>query len=70
MHRVILIHYICFTKTDKHTHIMANTKSQIEIVNVNTNTVLIIKDQPVIGGGISESQLLNTIYNAGIIYEF
>lgn len=54
---------------------MTNTNANIEIIKVvATNkisgTVLIIKEQPVIGGGISEMEEDNTIYNASIIYEF
>lgn len=54
---------------------MKNTKAQIEILEVQATetikgTVLIIKEQPVIGGGIAETKEQNTIYDAGVIYEF
>ena len=54
---------------------MTNTNAQIEILEVQATepikgTVLVIKAQPVIGGGIAEAKEENTIYDAGIIYEF
>ena len=33
-------------------------------------TILIVKEQPVIGGGINETKSENTIYEASIVYEF
>jgi len=53
---------------------MTNTTSNIEIATVHTSnfsgTILIISEQPVIGGGISETKEENTIYEASIVYEF
>jgi hypothetical protein len=54
---------------------MKNTTSQIEIKEIVASenvkgTILIVKEQPVIGGGINESKEENTIYDASIIYEF
>ncbi len=54
---------------------MTNTKAQIEISEIQATetvkgTVLIIKEQPVIGGGIDQTKEENTIYEAGIVYEF
>ena len=54
---------------------MTNSTAQIEIKVVQATEivkgiVLIIKEQPVKGGGISETKEENTIYDACIIYEF
>ena len=54
---------------------MTNTTAQIEIKEVQATetvkgTVLIVKEQPVKGGGINETKEENTIYQASIIYEF
>jgi hypothetical protein len=53
---------------------MTNTKSDIEIITVSTlnftNKVLVIFEQPVIGGGINETKQDNIIYDASIVYEF
>ena len=53
---------------------MTNTKSNIEIATVSTsdfsNTVVLISEQPVKGGGINETKEENTIYEASIVYEF
>jgi hypothetical protein len=54
---------------------MTNSKAQIEIKEVVATekvkgTILIVKEQPVIGGGINETKSENTIYDASIVYEF
>jgi hypothetical protein len=53
---------------------MTNSNSPIEILTVVTSdfsgTVVLISEQPVRGGGINESIDDNTIYEAGIVYEF
>ena len=54
---------------------MTNTTAQIEIIEVVATenikgTILVVKEQPVIGGGIAEPKENNTIYDASIIYEF
>lgn len=53
---------------------MTNTTSNIEIQTVSTsnfsNTVVLISEKPVIGGGINQTALENTIYDANLIYEF
>lgn len=54
---------------------MRNTTAQIEIKEIQATelikgAVLIIKEQPVKGGGINETKEENTIYNASIVYEF
>ena len=54
---------------------MRNTKAQIEIKKIVATetvkgTILIIKEQHVIGGGINETKEENTIYEASIVYEF
>jgi hypothetical protein len=54
---------------------MTNTTAQIEIKKVVATenvkgTILIVKEQPVIGGGINETKEENTIYEASIVYEF
>ncbi len=54
---------------------MTNTKSQIEIIEFQATetikcTVLVIKEQPVKGGGINQTKEENTIYEADIVYEF
>jgi hypothetical protein len=54
---------------------MTNTTAPIEIKEVQATetvkgTVLIIKEQPVKGGGINETKEENTIYEASIVYEF
>ncbi|CAB4142018.1 hypothetical protein UFOVP697_28 [uncultured Caudovirales phage] len=54
---------------------MINTKSQIEIKEIVVNetikgTILIVKEQNLIGGGINQTKEDNTIYEASIIYEF
>lgn len=65
--------YICFIKQNK--KIMTNTIAKIEIKEVVATetvnaTILIVKEQPVIGGGINETKEENTIYEASIVYEF
>jgi len=64
--------YICINKNGK---TMTNTTAPIEIKEVQATetvkgTVLIIKEQPVKGGGINETKEENTIYEASIVYEF
>jgi len=54
---------------------MTNTKAEIEIKEVIAgesikSKILIIKEQPVFGGGISQSKEENIILDANIIYEF
>lgn len=54
---------------------MTNIKSQIEIIEFQATetikcTVLVIKEQPVKGGGINQTKEENTIYEADIVYEF
>lgn len=53
---------------------MTNTKAAIEIKTVQTDTtkdtVLLVLEQPVQGGGIAQTKAENTIYDAGIVYEF
>jgi hypothetical protein len=54
---------------------MTNTTAQIEILEVLVSEkvkrkILIVNEQPVIGGGINESKEENTIYDAAIIYVF
>lgn len=54
---------------------MTNTTAQIEIKEVQATeaikgTVLIVKEQPVNGGGINEAKEENNIYGANIVYEF
>ena len=54
---------------------MTNTTAKIEIIEVQATesvkgTVLMIKEQPVIGGGINQTKEENTIYEASIVYEF
>jgi hypothetical protein len=54
---------------------MRNTTAQIEIIDVIATeavkgTILIVKEQNVIGGGINETKEENTIYDASIVYEF
>lgn len=54
---------------------MTNTTAQIEIKEVQATetvkgTVLIIKEQPVEGGGICQTEAENTVYDACIVYEF
>jgi hypothetical protein len=49
--------------------------STIEIIKLTATetvkgTILIIKEQPVIGGGINQSKEENSIYEASIVYEF
>ena len=53
---------------------MENTNAKIEIIEVQATesvkgTVLMIKEQPVIGGGINQTKEENTIYEASIVYE-
>jgi hypothetical protein len=47
---------------------MTNTTAQIEIKEVVATEI--VKEQPVIGGGINETKEENTIYDASIVYEF
>jgi hypothetical protein len=54
---------------------MTNTIAKIEIKEVVATetvngTILFVKEQPVIGGGIKETKEENTIYEASIVYEF
>ena len=53
---------------------MNNTYSNIEIAIVSnsnfSNTVLVISEKPVMGGGINQTKENNTIYDANMIYEF
>lgn len=54
---------------------MTNTIAKIEIKKVLATetvngTILFVKEQPVIGGGIKETKEENTIYEASIVYEF
>jgi len=63
------------SKETKNLKKMINTTAQIEIKEIQATelikgVVLIIKEQPVKGGGINETKEENTIYNASIVYEF
>lgn len=53
---------------------MTNTKADLEILKISSNNisnkVLIIKEQPVKGGGINQEKTETTIYDSNIIYEF
>jgi hypothetical protein len=54
---------------------MTNTTAQIEIKEVVATetvkvTIVVVKEQPVIGGGINEIKEESTIYDASIVYEF
>jgi hypothetical protein len=67
--------YICPINNNKTQNKMTNSKAQIEIKEVVATekvkgTILIVKEQPVIGGGINETKSENTIYDASIVYEF
>ena len=51
-----------------------NTKAPIQIATIETDTtkdtVVVISEQPVKGGGITQTAAENTIYHASIVYEF
>ena len=53
---------------------MTNTKNQIEIIENQMGTVVIVKGYPEdnIGNGdlVNQTKEENTIYNAAIVYEF
>ena len=47
-----------------------NSGDEVQATETVKGTVLIVKEQPVIGGGINETKGENTIYEASIVYEF
>jgi len=63
-------YYLCVTKQNKKA--MTSTIEIIKLIATETvkGTILIIKEQPVIGGGINQSKEENSIYEASIVYEF